>query len=409
MRILEINKFYNSKRGADKHFIDLIALLKENGHEVAEFSMFQEDNNYSRWNKYFLSKVGYGSGFSLWEKIKGAARMFYSFEAKRKINAILDEFKPDIVHIHNIYHQISPAILFEIKKRGIPVVMTVHDYKLINPNHSLYLDGKPYQRCANGKYYQCFFDKCVKNSYAKSFLASLEMYWHRWLGTYGKNIDLYIAPSKFVKTTLVKWNISAEKIIVLPHFIPFRKKDSKRYSFAVADKYAIYPGKISKEKGVDALIQIFLKQKGLKLYLAGEIEDGFEIPNHPNIVYLGFLKADQLKEYVRNSACIVSGSRLPETFGLIAIEAMVEGKPFLGFDSGAYGEIIENELTGYIAKSDEEFAEFLKKMENGSVIFNSDEIKKHVKKYDPENYCKNLIQIFKNIIDETNTKRKNIY
>ena len=88
---------------------------------------------------------------------------------------------------------------------------------------------------------------------------------------------------------------------------------------------------------------------------------------------------------------------------------MVEGKPFLGFDSGAYGEIIENELTGYIAKSDEEFAEFLKKMENGSVIFNSDEIKKHVKKYDPENYCKNLIQIFKNIIDETNTKRKNIY
>ncbi len=194
----------------------------------------------------------------------------------------------------------------------------------------------------------------------------------------------------------------------MPHFIPFRKKIARDIHSRWPTSTLYIPERFQ-EKGVDALIQIFLKQKGLKLYLAGEIEDGFEIPNHPNIVYLGFLKADQLKEYVRNSACIVSGSRLPETFGLIAIEAMVEGKPFLGFDSGAYGEIIENELTGYIAKSDEEFAEFLKKMENGSVIFNSDEIKKHVKKYDPENYCKNLIQIFKNIIDETNTKRKNIY
>ncbi len=128
--------------------------------------------------------------------------MFYSFEAKRKINAILDEFKPDIVHIHNIYHQISPAILFEIKKRGIPVVMTVHDYKLINPNHSLYLDGKPYQRCANGKYYQCFFDKCVKNSYAKSFLASLKCIGTAGLELMGKTLIFISRPASLLKPLL---------------------------------------------------------------------------------------------------------------------------------------------------------------------------------------------------------------
>ena len=106
--------------------------------------------------------------------------MFFSLEASRKINALLDEFEPDIVHVHNLYHQMSPAILFEIKKRGIPIVMTVHDFKLINPNHSLRLKGKAYRRCANKKYYQCFLDKCVKNSYALSLLAALEMYWHQF-------------------------------------------------------------------------------------------------------------------------------------------------------------------------------------------------------------------------------------
>ena len=393
MKILEINKFYNAKRGADKHFLDVIELLQENGHQIAAFSMKQPEMEYSTWEDYFLSEVGYGKSFSVWQKMKGVARMFHSFEAKQKINALLDEFEPDVVHIHNIYHQMSPTILFEIKKRNIPIFMTVHDWKLINPNHSLRLNGRPYRRCANGRYYQCFLDKCVKDSYAKSFLAMLEMYWHAKLGTYKKNIDCYIAPSNFVKNILVSWGVPAEKISVLPHFEP-EKKDGQEYSFKVADKFALYAGKISKEKGVDRLIKIFKNFPDTRLYLAGELEDGFEIPANQNVVYLGFVKADQLREYMRNALCVVSASKLPETFGLIALEALSAGKPFVGFDRGAYGEIIENGKDGFIVRNSEKFENCLADIIKGKVVFDENLLKKRAEKYNAMEYYKQLMMLF---------------
>ena len=399
MRILEINKFYNSKRGADKHFMDVCALLESDGQQVAAFSMLQKDNEHSPWEKFFLSTVGYTDSFSLWQKIKGSFRMFYSFEAIKKINQLLDEFKPDIVHIHNIYHQMSPVILFEIKKRGIPVVMTVHDFKLINPNHTLRLNGKPYRRCANKKYYQCFLDKCIKNSYAKSLLASTEMYWHNWLKTYEKNIDLYIAPSQFVKNILVGWGMNAEKIVVLPHFMPNEeKKGTRQYSFSVTDSFMIYPGKISKEKGVDTLIEIFKNIKGTKLYLAGEVEKGFVMPLDPNIVYLGFLKSDQLQGYIRNAKCVLSGSQLPETFGLIALEALHSGKPFVGFGAGAYGEVIRHGIDGYIVSSKAELAEVIERIANGEKVFDDAAIKQQADKFNEDRYLKDLKTLFANLI-----------
>ncbi len=401
MRILEINKFYNAKRGADKHFLDVSALLEKGGQQVAEFSMWQKDDAVSVWREYFLSPVGYSNAFSIWQQIRGIFRMFYSFEAKKKINELLDEFKPDIVHIHNIYHQMSPAILFEIKKRNIPIVMTVHDFKLINPNHSLRLGGKPYRRCANGKYYQCFLDKCVKNSYAKSFLAALEMYWHAWLGTYEKNIDLYLAPSQFVKSLLIEWGMKEEKIIVLPHFISSSvNKSLKHYSFSVADSYAIYPGKISREKGVETLLEIFRNIKGMKLYLAGEIEKGFAIPLDSNIVYLGFLESDQLQGYLRNAKCVVSGSQLPETFGLIALEAIQNGKPFVGFNAGAYGEVVEDGVDGFIVEDKEEFVQVIEKIAREEKTFDSEVIKAHADKFNERQYLEKLKNIFSDLIEK---------
>lgn len=407
MKILEINKFYNAKRGADKHFLDLISLLKNGGHQVADFSMRQNDDEHSDWQKYFLSTVGYTNSFSLWEKIKGTTRMFYSFDAHRKINAILDEFAPDVVHVHNLYHQMSPTILFEIKKRNIPIVMTVHDWKIINPNHSLRLNGKAYRRCANGKFYQCFLDKCVKNSYAKSLLASFEMYWHQWFGTYRKNVDVYIAPSEFVKKNLTEWGMLAEKIVVIPHFMPDNQKSgSRKCSFSVADSYALYAGKISKEKGVDFLIKAFANLAGMKLYLAGEVEDGFEIPKNPNIVNLGFVSSDQLSEYIRNSKCVVSASELPETFGLIALEAMSHGKPFVGFDAGAYGEIIKNGVDGFIVSNKKEFKKRLNELAGKQTIFNEAEIKEHAKKYEAGAYLKKIETLFAGLSTKTTTSRQ---
>lgn len=398
MRILEINKFNYRKRGADKHFLDVVELLENQGHEVAIFSMHSRNNMPSKWNQYFLSTVGYTSEYSLMEKIKGTFRMFYSFEAKRKINEILDEFKPDVVHIHNIYHQLSPCILFEIKKRKIPIVMTVHDYKLINPNHDLFLNGRPYDRCKNGKYYQCFLDKCVKNSYAKSFLAMLEMYWHAILGTYRKNIDVFIAPSLFVKNTLIEWGIPAEKIIVISHFIPSASDVSILPDTEVVEKYALYAGSISKEKGLCGLIKIFQNISGINLYLAGAIENDFVIPQSKNIKHLGYLSQSELKKYIDGASVIVSGSRLPETFGLVALEAITQGKPFAGFKVGAFSEIIEDGKNGFLVLKSADFQERIKSIVDGKVNFDSKFIKNSAQdRFSQSKFEAALMNVFRNL------------
>ena len=375
MKILEINKFYFPKGGADKHFLDVVALLESAGHEVAVFSMKHLKNKKSRWEKYFVSTVGYTSEYSLAEKIKGIFRMFFSLEAKRKINKLLDDFNPDVVHIHNIYHQLSPMILSEIKKRGIPIVMTVHDYKLVNPNYNLYHNGKFYNRCQNERYYQCLLDRCVKNSRAKSFLAMLEMYWHDILGTYRKNIDLYICPSEFMKNILVKRGLNEKKVKVVPHFILSDKNENQEDENSPREKYALYFGRISKSKGVENLIEIFKDIPEMKLYLAGGVEKEFELPKEKNVVYLGELNQIMLKKYISNSAFIVSGSRLPETFGLVALEAIAQGKPFVGFEAaGAYGEIIQNGVNGFLAKDEGEIVKFIEKIIRSEIFFDKEKI-----------------------------------
>jgi len=173
MKILEINKYFYIKGGAEKHFFDFVDLLKRAGNEVAIFSMQHEKNIYSEWSRFFISTVGFDGNYSIWQKIKGSFRDLYSFEAKKKINKLLDEFNPEIVHIHNIYHQLSPMILFEIKKRNIPIVMTVHDYKLVNPNYNLFHQGKFYDRCLDGKYYQCFLHNKLRQPLLKLIIMDI--------------------------------------------------------------------------------------------------------------------------------------------------------------------------------------------------------------------------------------------
>ncbi len=399
MRILEINKFYFIKGGAERHFFDVIKLLEKKGHQVAVFSMHHPKNKKSKWEKYFLTTVGYDKNYTLKEKIKGLSRMFYSWESKRKINKLLDDFQPEVVHIHNIYHQLSPIILFEIKKRGIPIIMTVHDYKLVNPNYNLFKKGEFYNRCLDNKFYQCFFDKCVKNSYLKSLIAVAEMYWHQRLGTYSKNINYYISPSEFAKKILVERGVDKNKIVVKSHFIvSFSNKNKQLFYSKVKEKYCLYLGRIVNNKGIGNLVNLFKNIPDLKLYLAGNIDGNFDKKKHSNknIKYLGYLDKSLLQEYILNSEFIISSSKLPETFGLIALEANGLGKLFFGYKVGAYPEIIKNNQNGFLARSDKELKQEIETFINGNFKGKSkktiQQLAKH--KFDQEKYYIFLTELF---------------
>ncbi len=389
MKILEINKFCHLRGGADKHFLDLVSLLEKNGHEVAIFAMEHPRNPDSRWKKYFVGRVDYDNG-NFFNKLKGALRVFWSLEAKRKISRLLDDFKPDVAHIHNIYHQISPSILPEIKKRGIPIVMTVHDWKLICPNYLLNCSEPYCRKCVAGKYWHCVANKCVKNSYIKSLICTLELYFHKWLKIYEKNVDLFIAPSEFAKNILVEAGFPEKKIAVLPHFVEVKPLRNQRQ--LPAEDYAFYFGRLSKEKGVDELIDVF-KDLPVNLVLAGRKDKDFAIPNRSNVRYLGFKSVEEIEKLVQNSKFVVSASRLPETFGLIALETVRRDKPFLGYKAGAYGEIVENGVSGWLAETREEFHTKAAEFAGGNMpkfAFKSEN-------FSPESYHKKILDIFRSV------------
>ena len=392
MKILEINKFNYTKGGAERHFLDVVSLLKSAGHNVAIFSMKSPRNLFSPWQKYFVSYVGFGKEDSLMSKFKGLFRI-YSFSAKRKIGKLLDDFKPEIVHIHNIYHHISPSILGEIKKRNIPIVMTVHDYHLISPDREEYLE-------AVGRKYWKFIFVSKKYSLLKKSALVLKSYFEDLIDWKSK-IDAFIAPSQFVAEKLITAGIDKEKINVIPHFISNNSKDNyaeKKEGKNLSREYAFYFGRISKEKGAMEMLETFRKIGKIKLLLAGEIEDDLKIVSDKNVNYLGYLKKNQIEKYIKNAKFCVSFSRLPETFGLIALESIGFGKPFIGLDSGAYKEVIEQGKTGFICKDILGMKDVIEKVIKNELIFSENAIAKIAhEKFGQEKYLEKLIGLFNSL------------
>ncbi|MBI4215096.1 MAG: glycosyltransferase family 4 protein [Parcubacteria group bacterium] len=365
MKILQINKFFYPRRGAERYYFNLMELLKSKGHKVIPFSMQDDRNEPSEYAEYFVSRMELGD---IAEKkftagLLNFGRMIYSREAKQKISRLLDETKPDIAHIHLIYHHISPSILGEIKKRGIPIVMTLHDYKLICPNYSLYTEGSVCERCRGNRFYNAVLHRCLKDSYLVSAAAMAEMYVHKAFQFYEKNIDRFIAPSQFVKTKMAEFGQDASKIEVAPHFIKVQSSKFKVQSYSSKFKsgYLLYFGALSIEKGIDKFLEYFAKlDNPVELRIAGDGSLGEKIQNYikehqmTHVKLLGRLEDEALKAEIAGSLAVVVPSVSYETFGLAVLEAYQMGKPVLASRLGALPELVENGQTGYLFDMKEE-------------------------------------------------------
>ncbi len=347
MNILEMNKFYYPRRGAERHMLDVIALLRGHGHDARVFAMRHPDNIPTPFDGYFPGFVGYNASDStVWQRVKGIGRLFWSFEARKNLARLLDDFQPDIVHIHNIYHQLSTSILPIIRRRGIPVVMTVHDYHLVSPDKDRYYES------VGQVYWKFLFVK--KYGFGKRLLLVLKMYWEQHFRFYEKAVDVYIAPSGYCKRILTQGGIPEQKIRVVPHFVSDTAPENDTgMADGMEEHYAIYFGALSDEKSVGKLVELF-DRLHYTLILAGNIEEGFVLPKSTWVRYVGYKSPEELRRLIRKARFVVSGSALPETFGLIILESFACGKPFFGLDTGAFSEIVVNGRNGYIAKDWEE-------------------------------------------------------
>lgn len=356
MKILQINKFYYKRGGSESHFIALVNLLRKSNHQVSVFSTENRKNISSTKDDYFIQEID----MSLRNAKKGL-NLFYNFKAMRELKKIILSNRPDVVHVHNISHHFSPAILKLFKKFDLPVIMTVHDYKLICPNYKLFNKGKVCEKCIRGRYSQCFLNKCVKNSYLGSLVLSLEAYWAKWKKYYD-SVDIFIAPSQFMQSKLIEAGIADKKIKYLPNFLEEVEDNNIFLENEREENYILFLGRLSEEKGLNILIDSFrkIKNKRVKLKIAGE---GFlqerlrkiitKLDLSDRIEFLGYKSGEELKKIILRSKFIVVPSLWYENAPYTILEAYAFKKAVLGARTGGIPEIIEEEETGLTFQADD--------------------------------------------------------
>jgi glycosyltransferase involved in cell wall biosynthesis len=353
MKILQVNKFHYLRGGAENYYLELSKKLIERGHQVANFSTIHPQNESSKWSPYFVSSLDF-SALKFKDYFKLPFRMIYSLEAKRKFKSLINEFSPDIIHLHNIYHHLSPSIIDVAYKKNIPVVLHLHDYKMICPNYQLY-NGKNYLwNCCGNKSWNCFREKCFKNSYMQSFLVSLEYYiHHRILNIYRKKISLFIAPSEYIRSTLIKYNFNANKIQHIGNFVlpeKFKKPNLEN------SKHLLYFGRLSVEKGIDDLLRALKVNKlNLPLKIVGDGPEMSKLKKLSNdlnlskqVEFTGALFGGKLNEIMDGAKAILIPSVWPENMPFSLLESLARGKIVLASKVGGLPEIIKDGENGFL-------------------------------------------------------------
>jgi len=368
--------------------------------------MHHPKNLETNWSKYFVSRVSFNE--NTWKyawKIPG--RILYSLEAKRKFSALLKDFKPDIIHCHNIYHQLSPSILDVAKKAKIPVVMHVHDYSLICPNHSLFTHGEVCQQCQPGKYWPCVKHRCVKNSLPDSLLAATELYLHqRLLNIYQRNIELFISPSEFLKKTLIANKWPENKVRVVSN--PFRR-NLKPVEVSESENYFLYFGRLSQEKGIDLAITALSLNPKLNLKIVGRglakaslqlLAKNLKI--NDRIEFIDWQEGDELSRLIIQAQAVIIPSRWLENFPLNALESLSLGTPIIAADIGGLPEIV-NHQNGIVIKPEDvrALAEAMDKIASGEKTWDREEIKASAEVFSPDTNLQTILAIYRELIDKS--------
>ncbi len=332
MRILFIHNSYSDKKpsGEEHASRELASLLEEHGHEV-------------RWFNRSSDEIRSGFG-----PVKAFFTGIYNPLSARKLAKILNDYKPDIVQVQNLYPLLSSSIFKPIKERGIPVVMRCPNYRLFCPNGLCFSpNGIVCERCFGGKEWHCITNNC-EESLTKSIGYALRNYYSRVSGNIINNVDRFIVQSEFQKLKFIQQGLSAEKLVILPGICPEIRIE---YNDSIGE-YVSFVGRVSTEKGINEFIEAARLNPTLPFKVAGSVDQKFVMPSDcpNNVEFLGFVKGDKLNELYLKSKIIVVPSKWYEGFPNVITRGMLLKRPIITTDIGAMPSIINNGIHGFLVK-----------------------------------------------------------
>jgi glycosyltransferase involved in cell wall biosynthesis len=406
MRVLLANKYWHRKGGAETYLFALIAELEARGFELVPFGMKHPRNAESPYHRFFVDEVDYDSPSPWYSKLRTAERIVYSRHARRRMAALLDEVKPDLAHAHNIYHQLSPAILPELGRRGIPVVMTLHDLKLACPAYKMRTHGELCERCLGGGYHHAIARRCVRDSVLKSAVCAFEAWLHRSIGIYEKNVSRFIVPSRFYLSKMKESGIPAEKLVCIPNFTDLTRFEP-RYE---ATDYCVYFGRLSEEKGLPTLLSAMEGMNRGRLVILGEgplrprLTEFVAERRLGNVEILGPKAGRELQDLVAGARFSVIPSEWYENCPLSGIESFASGTPVLAAAIGGLPEMVEDGVTGLLFEPFSA-ADLRDKMTR---LFGDDELisrlgrgarAKAEREYDTHSHMTKLLQVYSSALE----------
>ena len=412
MRVLYCNKFNYRFSGTEVYLFELMSLMRSKGQEVALFSMADERGEPTSYDQHFVPHIDFKGQLSLLQKIHGAAHAIYSTEARRRIRAMIREFRPDVAHIRGIYHHLSPSILWELRAQNVPVLYHLNDFKLLCPNYNFVAAGHCCEECKDGAFWNALRTRCYAGSTAARATLVAEGYFHRWLRTYGKCVDLFLAPSRFVHDKFVEHGWKLARFEVLPHFQMVHVA-----SDPPNDGPILYFGRLSAEKGVDDLLRAMRRLPHLKLVIAGDgpqkrqLQQFAKTLGLANVEFLGHLGPEERDRHIAQSRFTVFPSHAYETFGKTILESYAHGRAVVASDLGSRRELIRDGETGLLYETGnvDRLAEAIQFLATNPDLSRQmgragRELVRH--DYKPEQHYEKLIQFYERLVAEKSERSR---
>jgi glycosyltransferase involved in cell wall biosynthesis len=330
MKILIAHNRYQFGGGEDAVARDEAELLRRYGHGV---ELLEQDNESIR---------------SLRGKLIASASIFYSSRSRKRMRQAIRDFRPDVVHVHNWFPMLSPSIILEASAAGVPVVQTLHNFRMLCANALLYRHGVICTDCL-GKPLPLdgVFHGCYRGSRAGSAVVTAAYAFHRLLRTW-ERVDLFIAVSGFEREILVRGGLPAEKVVEKPNFVASDTWKAER----TAEDAALFVGRLSPGKGIRTLLAAWNTGRiPLRLEIIGDGPLTDEVRScaamNGKIEFMGLQPPEVVYREMAKARFLVFPSEWFETFGRTVVEAFSQGTPVLAADLGGIRELVKEGVTGY--------------------------------------------------------------
>ena len=355
MKIIMVDKYYFVKGGAERYMFELAEILVANGHQVIPFSMKHPHNHETAYESFFADNIEFNAHSRLQAAVtavKSMGRMIYSNHVQKRLQKLLAAERPDIAHLHMIDHQLSPSVLVALKNHGIPVIQTIHHYKLVCPNYKLFNPRaqKICEKCLSGNFYHPIIERCHKDSVIASAMIAVESAVHRWLRLYEKNVDLFHVPSRFMGQKMHEGGVGNGKTRHLFYTI----KMDKFQPIYENKGYMLYLGRLSEEKGLRTLLAAMKKMPGVQLAVVGDGPMEHELHTYVgrhdlrNVKFFGKKSGEELQSLLTQCNFLVVPSEWHDNSPLVIYEAFAYGKPVVCSRLGGMPELVDDGETGLL-------------------------------------------------------------